>query len=639
MARARQQAVLGSVAGWALLALLAACGSGGGGQGAAISGKVVAPGGTLSHTEALARATAVLLPVPNANVFLFEVNRAGNPVGQPIARARSDADGRFELNPPGGRSSADVVVQVTTFDQPQPIGLAGDQVLNSPVTGSTVTVDPASEHSTREMANQIRSTPGHTFGNFTPEEAAGYVGLVETTLRTDGKLLGTTTEDTVSNLEGALSSEDVEEVLRGLDDPGTIALPAGLNGTFHFVEYYSEFDTDIARSSTVGTLVIQGNRVELAVTGSRLAQTSTCGAGSCDRSFTTTATPFQEVRRGTVTSAGNGLLLFTFDPDVPGGDPDTVVGHTTPDGSVLFVPNMTRGRAGMGVGIRAGTSATASTLNGDYGYARLTGELPADTSGANPWPGFAASLEQGQLTFVPALSGFGGGGIVSRIASQVACAGPGCALTSSAVGTSVPVPSTGGYLVNADGTGGLLLGGVTLVPMAVNPSGEVFVLQNFSPTDRSAGFTLGTRRFVGVTRADLEGKTFNFIAPSDQLITSDGSLHGSIRTGVLSFPANLPGQLKITGRNLGFTRVSCPGGNLCGSDSTTINADTFDSAGVYSITDAAHPQGPGLVTMLIAGFADSVIIGTLSADGTVLVMGVGRDTAGPFRMVAFGARQ
>jgi hypothetical protein len=597
---------------------------GGGGATHEVRGTAVAPRPTAVTAGAV---VPTLEPVVGANVFAFEIDRAGNPTGPLLARATTDGAGGFVLKS-AGELTGDVIVQVTYEAGPVPVGPAGGN-LNSLITGEDLYLDPGAEQSTREIVNQLRSVHDDRLSYFTSREAASFISLWQTVLENDPGLLAPSIDETVRNLDDSQSPEVITDVLDGLDEPGQAAIPSGV---FRFVDYTAGFDAEASRSANLGTLtILDDGTATLVSNGVHVRRDSTCGGSPCERSFTTTQEPTTVGIAGRVTAAENGFLLFSFPG--PTGALETTLGSVTADGEVIVFTVHTGGRLGMRVALR---DTPVLAINGDYGFAQQYTNFPADGPATDTWPTVTHVLAYGQMTFDP-MSGVYGGAIDSHpMHMDVSCSGPGCRLngTVSPPGGSAPsFTPFGGAFAPAPGGGLLLNDGVVTHAGYVSPSQQVFALQRLSPAGDSLGLLVGTRMGTGKSNASLVGD-YNFTQVEDLLNGPGATIQGDARTGIARFDGQ--GGLGLLGGAVGNFRADCAGG-ACGNALRLINYDTFESSGGYAVDPT------GNVAMTVIAFGPSFpLFGTLSDDGNVLVIHHRRDLVNPsvgLRVFAVATKQ
>ncbi len=652
--------VRASSLGWGLLLAVAACGgSGGGGNPAAVlRGDAVAPGGQLSTLALVGpRATLPTLePVEGAHVYLFHIDRAGNPDGPVVEKTTTDSNGEFAFRLPPEDYGPGLIVQVTYDTEPAPVGPVGNDTLNTPITGDVLHIDPASEHASREIVRQLRNTPGASMEDFTEAEAASFVSLVQTVLANDlATLLKGDTESTVAEIARVLSPDLISDVLSGLDELGQDAAPSG---SYHFVEYYGRFHTDADRFSGSGSFTIDGATgvVTLLGGGTALRRDVTCGPTPFTRTFTTTPTVVAPATRvGTVTKGTNGFLLFTFPGDA--GQAETALGSATDSGDVIvFTVNEKVngvGRVGTKLAVRDGLSLSITTLNGDYGFAQFRTDFPPDGTHVGTWPGISCALQLGGMQFPAPAQPPGVFGVARIDDAMVPTTFPTvseCELYTSNTQVqvpvqpvqppppSLPVPPTfalSGGLYAVDPTGGVtLVEGALTSTGRVSPSGSTLVLQHLTGTG-SLGITLATRKGSGKTVGNISGRRFNFTQVEDVFNEPRGTMQGDARTGVVEFRSN--GTLRLIGGNIGQTRLTCALSSDCNSSGIKAqsNYDTFDSEGSYVI------QPDGSLTLFVIAFGPYPLVGTLSDDDNLIVLTQSRNVSGfqGIRFLAVGTRQ
>lgn len=649
-----------TILGWGLLLGIAACGGSGGGESAAaaglLRGRAVTPDGRLSKMVTGATAASGLVPVADANVFLFSVDRAGNPAGPAVASTRTDADGRFAFQSKPEFYGDGLMVQVTAADAPAPVGLVGGGTLNSPVTGDDLIIDPASEHASREIVRRMRGTPGTSLAAFTREEAASFVSYVQTLFNSDlSNLLQSTTESTIERIARSLSPELVSDVLDGLDDPSQAAVPSG---TYHFVDYYGQYDSDSHRYSGSGTFTIAPGtgRVTLTSQGTSMRRGYTRPGAFVRAYATATAAEGPVTRAGVVTKGTNGFLLFTLEADAT-HETETVLGSATGSGDVIVFTINEKidgvGRAGIRVSTRDGISMSVSTLNGDYGFSAVRCTFPADGLYAPPWPGLQITIQTGRMQFLPIAPPLGQVGILPLTHNPMELLAlpdpfqpPSDCTLAGVVPAPTPTPavppaSLATYTVGPDGLTDLMQGPV-VTQGRLSPTGSLLVLRD-GVGSNDIGLTLGVPLAPsGKTNASLAGR-FNFTQIEDGFGAPNALAQGGARTGIVEFGAD--GSLRIIGGNIGQTRRTCVGGDPTSAGiRAESNYDAFDSPGVFLLLEEP-PAGSGVFRGTLSVFANSYgpypFVGYLSADDSVLVMSLVVDSPNlrSIRSLVIGTRQ
>ncbi len=652
---------------WGALLAFAGCGGGNGGASdpaaaGLLRGVARAPGGALGKPGSGPRAAPALLPVAGANVLLFPVDRAGNPSGPVVANTRTDAAGGFAFQAPPETFGDGLIVQVTAADAPAPVGLVGGGTLNSPVTGEDLVVDPASEHASREIIRRLRETPGTSLSAFTREEARSFVSYVQTLFNSDlGTLLQGDTESTVAEIARSLSPELVSDVLDGLDEPSQADVPTG---TYHFVDYYAQYDTDAHRHSGSGTFTIEPGTGSVTLTSQGTSvRRDYARPAAFARAYATTTTAAPPVSRtGVVTKGTNGFLLFTLEADAT-HPTETVLGSATGDGHVIvFTVNEKVdgvGRAGMRVATRGGVSMSVSTLNGDYGFSAVRTTFPADGVFGPPWPGLQVTVQTGRMQFLPIAPPLGQAVLVPVTHNPMELLSlpdpflpPGECTLAGVVPAPVPAPALPGpslatYTVGPDG-GTDVTQGPIVTQGRLSPTGSLLVLRN-GVGSNDVGLTLGVPLVVsGRTNADVFGR-YNFTQIEDSYGAAGALLQGGARTGVVEFSADKQTGdpvVRLVGGNVGQTRRTCSGGDPTSAGiKAESNYDVFDSPGVFQLIEEPLPSPPGVFRGTLAVIANSFgpypFVGYLSADRSVLVMSLVVDAANvrSIRSLVIGTRQ
>ncbi|MBH0178280.1 MAG: hypothetical protein HP491_10560 [Nitrospira sp.] len=186
------------------LAFLAGCGtdtptatSTTGAAGVAVSGTVQSPGGALakratekswfaaifSVTESYAISVAGFTPVSGATIRAFTIDDDGAPNGPVIATATTNPDGSYNLVLPTGTVFASNLIAQVENDAaiigPMPVGTPN--TLSTPILSATADLNPA----TNAAFDVLVDRTTESLSNFTPEEVAQYLAMVETLVTED----------------------------------------------------------------------------------------------------------------------------------------------------------------------------------------------------------------------------------------------------------------------------------------------------------------------------------------------------------------------------------------------------------------------------------------------------------------------
>lgn len=542
--------------------ILTACGDGAGGAGSPptqitkIGGVVVAPSGALAQAspsgllrwfasligfpdEAVAQ-TQGLLPVPNARVFLIQVDKIGNPLGAPLAVSTTDINGSFVLTVPNSAnlsptSSTLTVIQaaVGSAQNPVPIGTVG--VLNVPAVQQVMLVDPAGELCTRRIL-----TAG--LSKFSAPAAAGYIGLVQALLDQVPTLVSASIATTIANIQNNQAFQN--EVLPALVDieqssNTNQSIIDGAYSIFAYKSYPDSQTTPFHRTTEHGELTFDP------ITGSITVNANESGGSLreacttvCSRTFTLQLFQDQTIN-------GQGLFFRTATNRLIFSAPGTYsfAAHANPTGTVAIYGTKTSdGERGLGIIVKRGSGISGADLAGTFNYVNFGSILnqanvnQVGVSG-NPWTGILQSRSGfGTVTFSGAnspVSYIGLTGEDSTIGQLVSCtpSGSGCMLTATlfgggAGGTTVARPFTitpsGGMVLSGIGTGQLSS------DRALYAATQTDLLH---PADIS--FSLVVRQPSGMTPANVSGM-YRILTLQDDLLTT-AQISTRLSTGTAQF--------------------------------------------------------------------------------------------------------
>src|SRR5437773_4088317 len=179
-----------------------------------------------------------LVPVPNANILVFTIDNSGRPTSTtPIAKTTSDSNGSYSLTLPRGTNlGSNLLIQASNSTKPAPVGGAGQQC-SCPATQTTLDLSPISEYATRALIAALASNSS-TLANYTPGEINAIIAKV-TTLARDPSLVGTTIQDTITNITNAIDPA-IQADLRTAATPAEASVPQGLGGTYNFVSFSAD---------------------------------------------------------------------------------------------------------------------------------------------------------------------------------------------------------------------------------------------------------------------------------------------------------------------------------------------------------------------------------------------------------------
>ncbi|TMA65638.1 MAG: hypothetical protein E6J69_12470 [Deltaproteobacteria bacterium] len=595
-----------------------------GAAGTALKGAVLAPTASLATLQRrsfvgtmLARLipgayaqSSGLVPVPNANILVFTIDNSGRPTSTtPIAKTTSDSNGSYSLTLPRGTNlGSNLLIQASNSTTPAPVGGAGQQC-SCPATQTTLDLSPISEYATRALIAALASNSS-TLANYTPGEINAIIAKV-TTLARDPSLVGTTIQDTITNITNAIDPA-IQDDLRNAATPGEASVPQGLGGTYNFVSFSADdTGTRLSMDQQSGTVNVDVSAKTFSHTGpkSSVNLDEVCSADQntpCNRSFTRNASSATKSGDGSISLLGGNQLLFQ-----PSNGSEGALGFYNSSGDVIVLA------AGDGLIVAFKQASSAPTLGGSYHGVQLDGSLSDSFTVAQGNPFNLGEASTGVNDPVT-ISGGTVSGTNSRnvLSKDITCnGGASCSYTETVSG------STGGGSfsapVSVDATGALTVSpsGEAAHEGAVSADGNLFAFVDGDPVGHGdAGIVIGVKQGSGMTNASLNG-SYGFVSYEFGLGPGSRSLQGQSGSvnldGSGGLTANLAGtQLRVsTGCSGGF----CPG-TVVGQNSKTESPNT-----TYSVT------ATGGVT--IAG-SNGTISGFASPDGSVLVFTETHDGSG-----------
>ncbi len=560
-------------------------GTGGGGGGVTITGSVSAPGGALakpatvtsrgffqwfaalfSVEEGIAQSSG-LAPVPNANVLVFRVDDAGNPVGGPLVTTTTDAVGAFSLELPAGVDLAvDLIAQASEDTTPQPI-CVGDSCaggyLDCPVTSTRLDLTPASELATRSLFGDIVARAG-TLSDFTVSQVADFVATIQA-LVGDSEA-GATIEETIDALEETYGGL-VGVELAGLADQEEA--PTDFVGVYNLLEFSGSLDGSgtIQRTTSAGTVTLNADGTyqgDGLVTDVR--QSEACGEYACDRTFTRDIQSQDESFSGTYVALGNGAITFTDSED--GG---ITLGFADPTGNVIVFQS--GDDHGFFVALRQGTTLP----DGRFNLAGLHTSIPDTFSVNGSWSRFTSALEVGIVDFTG--SNFSYTGTVSSMEQQTTCTDDieGCFLSATVLPQTEPAEEAGTFSI-ADG-------GVTFTSAndgdqtlgVASQDGNVIGVQTEDGSDGDVGLLVGIREGAGMSNASLNG-AYHFVTFENDFTSFDISEDTSV--GVVTFDG--AGGFEVAGVSA-TQDLSESCGASCPAVNFSSNTEGFIVSGTYAV--------------------------------------------------------
>ena len=642
--------------------LAVGCSSGGGGDGTpgtgtgnTITGTVSAPGATLVKaqpkgllqwfaslfvSEGIAQTTG-LQPIPNTNILLFEIDNLGNPTtGTVLASTTTDANGDYSLALPSETGFAsNLIVQASPVTTPTPVTDPNTNYLNCPAVGPVLNIDPAAQLATQAIISNLAAAGGTLTDNYTTGEIAAFINLVQT-FAEDPNLIGTTIEETISNISTALS-DLISIALDGIENPGETAAPQTLGGTYAFVGFFAGMDfTGFFRETNSGTVTLNATdktfTVNLTGNGVNLNETCPTGGTTCDRTFTRTSETFTETFSGTYQLSGNGQIFFTFSAipatvDEPAEPAETILGFINPAGTLVVLPFSGQEDVGLVIAIQQGSGLSNSTVAGTFNSTEHFSIFPASSSPSGSWNSYTSEIGTGSVTFSGSNYNFAGS--FSGMSQTITCTPTGSGCSQLAVLNATPGTDVDSGTFTVSSTGGLTLTSIDGESFSAQASADGnFGVVSFSDlANGEVGITLLTRQGSDMSNATLNG-TYNFAGFEDNFTTS-GDIEIGLITGSAIFDGT--GGWTILGAISGSQRQECQG-QSCPFVSIDPITDNFSVNGTYSV----NPDGT--FTFSANDPPDNVFTfdGTIGSDGSVIVLREIRDGGNDSqRFLSIGVKQ
>jgi len=570
--------------------------------------------------EVHAQAGPGLQPVPGASILVFQVDNTGNPVTSAsnptgiLAQTTTGADGTFSVNLPAGTSLAsNVIVQATTgmaparVCDPSTAGCPPNQTnLNCPAVSNNLNINPAAELATRQIFRRIAQAGANgNLGNYTNQEIAAFITLVQTTVAADPTLIASNLNDTLNNIRDRVQNL-IDDVLPGIETSGQ-ADPTAVSGIYNFVGFNADPDQgNLRRTVEFGTVVFNANgtwNVASQEQGGVLAES--CSA-SCSRTFTQSAFNRTNTENGTYVRAGNDRLLLSSSDGKT-----TVVVFTNPTGTIAIVPFVEA--SGFAVAVKQGSGLSNATAQGNtFNWKEFGSFLSNTQTTGSPWQGPLQSKNgSGTAAFTATNGTIEGNG--SGMGQQVTCTltATGCTL----VATLGVLPSNINFITpfSIAPTGALTLQDTDPgTPGDQTVNGEVSADGNVAlftiPQTNGGSVIIATKQATGLNNANLTG-TYNLVVFGEVLTTS-GAIITFEDLGTVTFDGagNQTIQTIETSRR---RTESCPSNAACTFTTAPIPGSTFTQTRPYNLAT----DGTLTITSPTAG----TINGFVSPDGTFAV--------------------
>ena len=615
-------------------ALLVGCPGGGDGGGGGsetamtqVGGVVVAPNGQMAKAgpptlfrwfvslfglpeEAVALPQG-LSPVPNARVFLINVDNTGRPIGGPLAMGTTDTNGAFVFSVSSAMNlsptaSTLTIIQAAAGSAPGPVPVGSPGVLNIPAVQQLMLVDPAGELGTRRIVAAGLSNFSTAAGT---AAAAGYVGLIQAFLDQAPSLVGVNISTTITNIQNDITFQN--EILPALVDIEQSAHvdQSLFTGTYNLFEYHTYADTPTTpfhRTTEHGDLTFDPKNGTVLVNSNEFGGTlqETCST-ICTRTFTLQSFIDQSFGdEGLFFRTATNRLIFS----APGSF--SFSAHANPTGTVaIFGVGSADGERSIGIAVKNGSSISGADLAAPFNYVDFGSVLnianvnQPSISGSS-WTGILQSRSgTGSVRFTgsnsPVGVSAGPTGTDSPMSQFVSCtpSGGGCALSTSlgfnGTGVNVALPFT----IVSDGR--MVLSGIGAGGMASDRS--LYAATQTDPLHPADTLlSVVVKQPNGMTPANLTG-IYRIITLEDNLLTN-----GQVTTRLLTGTAQFDGV-----NSSGFTTVASQIDRIEQCPSGTCSVDTI-------ITGASSPVSETRIYAVTATGLLSFSGGNIPVGGSVL---------------------
>lgn len=631
---------------------LFSCSSGGGdggeGAGAAqitrMGGVVVAPNGLLANapmpslfqrlafmvgvpTEAIAQATT-LVPVVGARVFVFAINDAGAPVGQPLAIGTTDGNGAFTVNVPAETVlRPTLMIQAANQTASGPVSIGTPGVLNVPAVLSVMFVDPAGELGSRRMVAAGVS-------NFTPASAATYIGVLQTFLDRIPSLVGISVANTISQITNDTTYlSEVLPVLLEIESSAHVDQSV-VAGQHHLFEYHARSEVNgaplkrsignsyITFAPATGTFSI----LLLNDFGGKLVESCTT---SCTRNFTLQSFVEQDSLEGLFFRTRNNKILLT------GAGRTTVMGFGNSSGTLAIIPQKdSDGELGFGILTKLGSNLSQAGFAGTFTLADYSSDLNQTAMVNSPWPApVRITNGTGTITFNSGAH-IASTGNDSSMSQLLTCtpSPSGCTITAQMTSAGTPFNIGIPHTVTQDGQ--VIIWGIGSGQMS-SDSNVYSVVQNNLQNPASVAFSAVVRQGVGLSNGSLSG-TYELVTFSD-IFTTTGQLITQLMTGNAQF--NGAGSEALTTIQASTERTEvCPSNGGC-----TVSA-VFNPTSAPTLESRSYHVTPeGILTMTGGNLPTGATArGGISPDGSFFITTLTADNAtggSSIRSIGFGMRR
>jgi hypothetical protein len=613
-----------------------------------VTGTVTAPSGALAKaepegvfrwfaalfvSESHAQAGPGLQPVPpGTTILVFQVDNTGNPVTSTsnptgiLVQTTTGANGTFSVNLPAGTTLAsNVIVQATTGTTPvrvcdpsTPDCPVGQTQLNCPAVANNLNINPAAELATRQILARIAlAGVNGNLTNYTRQEVAAFIGLVQATVAADPSLTAGNLTDTLTNIQ-KLVQNLVNDFLPGIEAPGEVAAPSQSVGnvTYNFASFAAESQPDgtLRRTVEPGTVVLNSNGTWSFAGQQRGAKLTESCSSSCARTFTQSVVNSISTDSGTYVRTGNGRIVFQSQ------DGSSTLAFTNPTETILIAPSS--GSSGFGVAVKQGSGLSNASVQGTtFNWEEFGSTLQNTQSPNNTWPGpLQSEIGAGTIAFTGTNVTISGNG--SQMSQQVTCTltETGCALTALLTQNPSPTSFLSPYTVNSTGTMTIEntgQDGAAIGTVSADGNVALFPL----PHTNGGNMVIATKQATDLSNASLNG-IYNIIVFGEVLSTS-----GAIITFMQI------GTSEMNGTNETYNVISTAvlrsescALNSCSIGTATLPGANFTETRPYSLTANGALTITSLTTGTINGFVSPDATFGVTTNSVDNVGGISRRT-------------
>lgn len=550
-----------------------------------------------------------LTPVSGANVLVFRINDDGTPNGGVIGSAVTNSDGTFSVDVPADTQFAsNLIIQATAGTTPQQVGPAGLNTQNCPVAQQDLPpITPAVEFATRTLIAQI-ATNGSSLADYTVDEVKAIVTQA-ISLAADSSLVGTTIDDTISNI-AAVAEPQIKELIEDTKSAGEATAPTGLGGTYNLIGLQANVDTfSEQRAQEIGTATIDVANKTFTVdtTMSEIRLDEACAADpndSCARTFTFASSSNANTIAGSITVLSGNQIAFQ-----PTGNDGGAIGGYNAAGDIIIIPTEDE------LIIAVKQSSTAAAFDGTYNGKELDSSLMStfSVSASNPsWN--IGSTSANDISLSISGGSFSGTSNQNSMQKQITC-GSSCPDTEYLNASTSSNPIAGSISVSATGTLTVTPTGQSALTGVVTGDGNMFALATGDTTGGDTGMVVGVKQGSGMNQASTSG-TYRAATIELELDTSTSR----VRTegGTITLDGNGNGYGSLVGVET-YVYSTCTT-NTCGNYTRGQSGTTDSPQFTYSVGSTGAVTVTADPSTSIQGYASqdgSVIVLTAASNGTI----------------------